>query len=95
MNTVSIILGIVFLLWIVGGIYKRIKGRNKIIHVVESRCTGCQRCVKKCRYNVLGVLKEEGKVRVVVKNPDRCSACGDCLGACKFNALELASKQTL
>jgi NAD-dependent dihydropyrimidine dehydrogenase PreA subunit len=41
----------------------------------------------------LEALKEERKVRIVVKKPDRCSACGDCIGACKFNALELVSKK--
>jgi NAD-dependent dihydropyrimidine dehydrogenase PreA subunit len=89
---IDIILGIVLVLWIAGGTYRHIKGRNKIIHVDESNCTGCQRCVKRCTHKVLEALKEEDKVRIVVKNPAKCSACGDCMGVCKFNALELISK---
>jgi NAD-dependent dihydropyrimidine dehydrogenase PreA subunit len=93
MNIGYAILGIVLLLWIVGGTYKHVKGRNKIIYVVESSCSGCQRCVKRCLHKVLEAVKEEEKVRIVVKNPDKCSACGDCIGACKFNALKLVSKK--
>jgi NAD-dependent dihydropyrimidine dehydrogenase PreA subunit len=92
MNIVYIILGIVFLLWIAGGTYRHIKGKNKIIHIVESNCTGCQRCIKRCPHKVFEALKEERKVRVVVKNPDRCSCCGNCIDVCKFNALELVLK---
>jgi NAD-dependent dihydropyrimidine dehydrogenase PreA subunit len=94
MNIVYITVGSVVLLWLVGGIHRHIKGKNKLIHVVESNCTGCQRCIKRCPHKVLEALKEEGKVRVVVKNPDKCTACGDCIRVCKFNALELVSKKT-
>jgi NAD-dependent dihydropyrimidine dehydrogenase PreA subunit len=94
MNIVYIIVASVVLLWLVGGIYRTIRGRNKLIHVVESSCTGCQRCIKRCPHRVLEALKEEHKVRIVVKNPNKCSACGDCIGVCKFNALELIAKKT-
>jgi NAD-dependent dihydropyrimidine dehydrogenase PreA subunit len=94
MNIGYIILGIVLLLWILGGIYRHIKGKNKLIYVVESNCTGCQRCIKRCHHKVLKAFKEEGKVHIVVKNPDKCSACGDCIGVCKFKALKLVSKTT-
>jgi ferredoxin len=89
MNIGYITLGIVLLLWILGGIYRHIKRKNKLIHVVESNCIGCQRCIKRCTHRVLGALKEEGNVRIVVKKPDKCTACGDCIGVCKFDALEL------
>ncbi|MDR3338797.1 MAG: 4Fe-4S dicluster domain-containing protein [Candidatus Symbiothrix sp.] len=94
MNIVYIALGIVFLLWILGNLHRKIKRRNKLIHIVESNCTGCQRCIKRCPHKVLEALKEEGKVRIVVKNPNKCSACGDCIAVCKFKALELVSKHT-
>lgn len=95
MNIVYIILGSVLLLWLLGGTYRHIKGKNKIIHVVESNCTGCQRCIKRCRHRVLEAVKEEQGVRIVVKNPDKCSACGNCTGVCKFKALELVPVQRL
>jgi ferredoxin len=57
--------------------------------VVESNCTGCRRCVKRCSHHVLGMVKNESGTHVAVKYPDKCTACGDCLRKCKFNALQL------
>ncbi|MDR3366542.1 MAG: 4Fe-4S binding protein [Prevotellaceae bacterium] len=87
-----IIVGIVLVLWTLGGLYRRRKNRNKIICVVESSCTGCRRCVKRCTHHVLEAVKNEAGVRVVVKYPDKCTACGDCLSKCKFNALKLIER---
>jgi NAD-dependent dihydropyrimidine dehydrogenase PreA subunit len=93
MNIVYIILGAVVLRWIFGGLYRHIKRKNKVIYVVESNCTGCQRCIKRCSHKVFEAVKKEKKVHIVVKNPGKCSACGDCIVVCKFNALELVSKK--
>jgi NAD-dependent dihydropyrimidine dehydrogenase PreA subunit len=89
MNTVYIILGVVVLLWIAGNVLRKIKGKNKVIHIVESKCTGCQQCIKRCPHRVFEAVKEEKGVRIVVKKPDKCTACRDCIRVCKFNALEL------
>jgi NAD-dependent dihydropyrimidine dehydrogenase PreA subunit len=89
MNIVCISVGIVLLLWIFGSLHRNRKAKNKVIRVVESNCVGCQRCLKRCRRQVLYVEKEESGTRVVVKYPERCTACKDCMGGCKYNALEL------
>ncbi|KAA6340182.1 Electron transport complex subunit RsxB [termite gut metagenome] len=92
MNVVYIGLGILFFLLISSKLHSRKKRRNKVIHVVESNCTGCQRCVKRCSRHVLEIISNEKGTRVVVKNPDRCTACGDCIGKCKFKALEIVER---
>jgi ferredoxin len=92
MNVVYIGVGIVFVLLIAGKLHRRKKSRNKVIHVVESHCTGCQRCVKRCSRRVLEMLKTETRMYAVVKNSDKCTACGDCMEKCKFDALELIDR---
>jgi Na+-translocating ferredoxin:NAD+ oxidoreductase RNF subunit RnfB len=93
MNIALYIGGAIVTLWFIGGIYRQIKNKNKIVYVVEGNCTGCQRCLKKCRHRVLDKVSDEKGVHVFVKNPQQCTACGDCLSACKFKALEIVKKQ--
>ncbi|MDR2775440.1 MAG: 4Fe-4S dicluster domain-containing protein [Tannerella sp.] len=93
MNAVYIAMGIVLPLWILGYVSRRHKNRHKIVCVVESNCTGCGRCVKRCSHNVLETVKDETGIHVAVKYPDRCTACEDCLGRCKFNALKLIERR--
>jgi NAD-dependent dihydropyrimidine dehydrogenase PreA subunit len=93
MNVVYIGIGIVLLLWILGDLHRRRKNRNKVIYVDKNSCTGCQRCVKRCRRHVLEAVEDEPGKRVTVKYPDKCTACGDCLGKCKFNALKLIERR--
>jgi ferredoxin len=92
MNIVYISLGIVFLLSIFSTLHKKKKAREKVVHVVEINCVGCQRCLKRCRHNVLAVKRNENGTRVFVKHPDRCTACGDCFGGCKYDALKLVER---
>jgi NAD-dependent dihydropyrimidine dehydrogenase PreA subunit len=93
MNVVYYIGGALLALWFFGGMYRHKKGRNKIIHVVEDNCTGCRRCLKRCRHHVLDTVSDEKGAPVYVKNPAHCTACGDCLSGCKFKALVLMEKK--
>ncbi|GHT86427.1 hypothetical protein FACS18947_6260 [Bacteroidia bacterium] len=98
MNTVLYIGGAILALWFIGGIYRHIQGKNKVVHVVEGKCTGCKRCLtnmKKCKYSVLELVSDENGKHIAVKYPNRCSGCGDCVNKCKFNALELVKKNQL
>lgn len=86
------IIGAIVALWFIGGVYRHLQGKNKVVHVVEGKCTGCKRCVtnvRKCKHNVLELVSDESGQHIVVKYPDKCTACGDCVSICKFNALEL------
>jgi NAD-dependent dihydropyrimidine dehydrogenase PreA subunit len=86
-------MGGLLLLWIAGGVYRRRKNRDKVIAVLESRCTGCGRCVKRCSHRVLEMVSSGEAVHVEVKYPERCTACGDCLGRCRFNALKRVERR--
>jgi NAD-dependent dihydropyrimidine dehydrogenase PreA subunit len=93
MTTVYYILGALTALWLIGGTYRRISRRSKIIYAVEENCSGCKKCLKYCRHNVLAAIKGENGTHITLKNPTCCTACGDCVRACKFNALKIIEKQ--
>ncbi|MDR1344053.1 MAG: 4Fe-4S dicluster domain-containing protein [Tannerellaceae bacterium] len=84
------IVGALVALWIVAAASRRMSARKKAVRVVEGRCAGCGRCLKRCRHGVFELLSDEGGVRVVVKNIDRCTACGNCVSCCRFKALEMS-----
>ncbi|MDR1667959.1 MAG: ferredoxin family protein [Bacteroidales bacterium] len=91
-NVVYIGTGMMLILLITSSLYRKQKRKGKVVCVVESICTGCRRCVKKCARHVLETATGETGIHAVVKYPDKCSACGDCLGKCKFNALKLVER---
>jgi ferredoxin len=96
MQTAAYVAAGLLLLWAALGAlrhaYHRKTRKSKVICVVESRCTGCRRCCKRCTRRVLEVVQGEAGARAAVAWPDRCTACGDCLGKCKFKALRLAER---
>ena len=92
MSIVHIGIIIAVILLISFKLYDRHKKKNKVICVVESNCTGCQRCVKRCIRHALEMITNENGTRAAVKYPDKCTACGDCLAKCKFNALKLIER---
>ena len=93
MNVVWYIGGTIVALWVISSVFRQKQRKNKIIHIVDDNCTGCQRCLKKCRHRVLDKTTDKKEAHVFVKNPTYCTACGDCLSACKFKALELITKK--
>jgi NAD-dependent dihydropyrimidine dehydrogenase PreA subunit len=98
MNTILYIVGAILVLWFIGGFYRHLQGKNRTIHVIESNCTGCKRCItnmRKCKHNVLDLVNDENGKHIVVKYADHCTACGDCVSVCKFNALELVRRKNI
>ena len=93
MEPFLIIAGAVVILWIVGGIFRHHRGKNKTIRVVEEKCTGCQRCLTKCKHRVLKRGDNKKGAKVYPESPNSCTGCEDCLSACKFDALELILRQ--
>ena len=81
------------LLIIVLSYFRNKRAKSKIVHVIDNNCTGCQRCLKKCRHKALEIISDETSRRVVLKHPEKCTACRDCIITCKFNALELVSRK--
>ena len=94
MNTVLILTSL-FLLIVLSSLYRSKRAKNKVVRVIDGNCTGCRRCMKRCRHKALDIVKDETSVRIVVKYPGKCNACGNCVAACKFNALELVSRKQL
>jgi NAD-dependent dihydropyrimidine dehydrogenase PreA subunit len=93
MNIVYIAGGTIALLWLIGGINRHRRGKNKVVHAIENNCIGCKRCLKWCKYKVLEMVSDENGTRIAVKHPDKCTACGDCVSTCKFNALEIVERK--
>jgi NAD-dependent dihydropyrimidine dehydrogenase PreA subunit len=80
-------------LWIFFHVHHRRKNGNKVVCVVESNCSGCRRCVKRCSHRVLEMEEDEsGVLHAAVSHPDKCTACGNCLDKCKFKALKLVER---
>ncbi|MDR0363623.1 MAG: 4Fe-4S binding protein [Bacteroidales bacterium] len=74
--------------------FRNKRAKNKVIHVIDNNCTGCRRCLKKCRHKALEMVNGETSNRhVILKHPEKCTACKDCIIACKFNALELVDRK--
>ena len=95
MNVVFYIVGGLILLLVIGKIIRHKQREGKVIHIVEEFCTGCKKCLKTCRRDVLSAVKDGKHTYIVVKEPDNCSACGDCVKTCKFRALEIINKKNL
>ncbi|MDR2121305.1 MAG: 4Fe-4S dicluster domain-containing protein [Tannerella sp.] len=87
------IVGGMVLLWMLGGIHRHRRGRNKVARVIEANCTGCACCLKWCNHKALEPVSDENGKRIAVKHPDKCTGCGKCVAACKFNALEITTRE--
>ena len=51
------------------------------IWIETKPCDGCQKCMKKCPYDAIGM--KDGKPFIL----DHCTACGACLPLCKHHAI--------
>ncbi|MDR1403735.1 MAG: ferredoxin family protein [Tannerellaceae bacterium] len=90
--TTCIILTCVALLVILLSYFRNKRAKNKVIHIIADRCTGCRRCVKTCRRKALEPAKDKESLHPVLKYPEKCTACKDCILVCKFHALELVNR---
>ena len=67
--------------------------KSREVHVflpqqIESKCTGCRKCVDVCRFNALAFVNDKLMVFDEV-----CHACYACFVACKNKAMTLRSRQ--
>ena len=59
----------------------------KIITVDETKCVGCNACVRNCPAPEANItkVKEDGSF-VTFVNVDKCTACGECIRTCTHGA---------
>ena len=63
---------------------------NRFLAVLdEDKCTGCQACLKKCKFEAIEMKKPDpnSKKQKAVISTENCKGCGLCIVACKQNAL--------
>lgn len=58
-----------------------------IIQVNESKCVGCNACVRECPVEEANVasMDENGRLRILI-NDEKCIKCGACIKACSHEA---------
>jgi NAD-dependent dihydropyrimidine dehydrogenase PreA subunit len=88
-----IIIGSVLSSIVILSYFRSKRAKSKIINVIKENCTGCQLCIKKCRYKALEIVNNGSRRHIVLKFPEKCTACRDCIITCKFNALELIDRK--
>ena len=91
--TKYIIIGSSLIAIVVLSYFRNKRAKNKIVHVIEGKCTGCRRCLKKCRNKALEVVSGDAGLRVALGYPEKCAACRDCILVCRFDALELVTRK--
>jgi len=58
---------------------------RKLITNDESKCVGCNRCVRSCPIDGANIVSmKDGKINVSVNN-DHCIVCGSCIDVCHHN----------
>ena len=92
MNTFLIIASVLLLIIILAH-FRNKRAKNKVVRIIDENCTGCQRCLKRCRYKALEIVNNGKERHIVLKHPEKCTACRDCILICKFNALELVDRE--
>lgn len=53
-------------------------------------CTGCARCVKRCPFKAIAVVRGERRVQI---DAGKCFGCGVCRSACEHGALHLHQRR--
>ncbi len=93
MNLFLIVASLLLLIIIPVHFSRNKRAKNKVVYVIDNNCTGCQRCVKRCRRKALDITNDKSGLHVALKHPEKCTACGDCVAVCKFKALELTYRK--
>lgn len=58
--------------------------------VATEECTGCARCVRRCPFKAISVVRGERRVEVDV---EKCYGCGVCRSACERHAIHLRQRR--
>ena len=65
--------------------------KRKIIKIDESKCNGCELCVKACHENAIGMV--DGVAKLL--RDDYCDGLGDCLPVCPTGAISFEEREAL
>ena len=63
--------------------------KRRIIHIDESKCTGCGLCVSACQEGALALV--DGKAKLM--RDDYCDGLGNCLPNCPVNAISFIERE--
>ncbi len=63
--------------------------REVYVHISTSKCTGCGKCIERCKHGVLKLRYIDEKAYAWHAYPGNCIGCGKCAKACKQNAIEI------
>jgi ferredoxin-like protein FixX len=67
---------------------KRTGKTGQFIKLIESRCTGCGRCVKICPMSIWGLRKN--KAVIPPNYATKCVECGSCWVVCQSDAIDFS-----
>ena len=56
--------------------------------VNQAACTGCQACVKHCRFNAISMVRQDEHLQASIDS-DVCTGCGECLVVCPEEAIPI------
>jgi ferredoxin len=62
---------------------------RKIIKIDESKCNGCELCVKACHEGAIGMVNSKAKLL----RDDYCDGLGDCLPVCPTGAISFEERE--
>lgn len=71
-----------------------IKNRKTIsLLIIDAKCTGCGKCIDRCRRSVIALAEEGGYKWAWAVRPDECTGCGKCRKSCPEDAIRLMTKK--
>lgn len=62
---------------------------GKEAHIKADRCSACGECLELCRFEAIGVARNDVGRLVYVVDPLACEGCGLCTRVCTCNAVEM------
>lgn len=63
--------------------------REVTVTISNDKCTGCGKCVDKCRHGVMHLRARDDKRWAWLAFPEKCTGCGRCEKACPSYAIML------
>lgn len=53
----------------------------------ESKCVGCNSCIRECPVREANIARTDGNGKTIIHvDPDKCIKCGNCIKSCNHKA---------